>query len=82
MPLFEWQCTKCGTKTRKILPRRPHLGKCCCSGDLTFLTKVSSVTKEVIDNGLMYKALERDADAEEKLKERNSLAEKPDDPIV
>jgi hypothetical protein len=37
---------------------------------------------EVIDNGLMAKAVERPTEIEAKIAERNALAEKPDDPIV
>ena len=55
-------------------------GPCC--GTQTFVNSVSSVTKEVIDTGLQYRALERDSDAEERIKERNDLAEKPDDDII
>lgn len=55
-------------------------GPCC--GKLAFITNTSQSTKEVIDNGLMYKPVERDPNIEAQLKERNELAEKVDDPLV
>lgn len=55
-------------------------GPCC--GKLAFVTNTSQSTKEVIDNGLMYKPVERDPRIEAQLKERNELAEKPDDTTV
>lgn len=90
MPLFVWKCDKCGTVTRKLLPKRPVLSACeaindrgqACFGTSSFVTNTSSQTMEVIDNGLMAKVLERPANIEEKLEERRALAEKPEDPIV
>lgn len=82
MPLFQWKCDKCGEQTRKLLSSRPLLHSCCCGGKLNFLTNVASQTMEVIDNGLMAKALERPVNIEERLAERTALAEKPDDDIV
>jgi len=91
MALYVWKCQSCGGVTRRILPRRPKLGLCeedvafpvdeefCCQGKLAFVTNTSQSTKEVIDNGLMYKPIERDPNIEAQLKERNELAEKGDD---
>lgn len=53
-----------------------------CGGTLYFDTNSTSSTKEIIDNGLMYKAIERDPNIEAQLKERNDLAEKEDDKLV
>lgn len=53
-----------------------------CGGELQFVTNPSSQTMEVIDNGLMLRRLERPVGIEEKLAERNSLAEKPDDKVI
>jgi hypothetical protein len=92
MALYVWKCQTCGDTTRKILSTRPMLGRCdrtsggCCydcdppcGGKLSFVTNTSQSTKEVIDNGLMYKPIERDPNIEAQLKERNELAEKGDD---
>lgn len=83
MALFVWKCELCGRITRKLLPKRPELGSCReCDGKLKFSSNVSSQTMEVIDNGLMARVLERPAGIEEKIAERNALAEKPDDEII
>ena len=95
MALYVWKCQSCGQVTRKLLPARPELGYCLqnrnmhsvpgeydmipCGGKLAFVTNTSQSTKEVIDNGLMYKPVERDPNIEAQLRERNELAEKGDD---
>jgi hypothetical protein len=53
-----------------------------CGGKLSFVTNTTQSTKEVIDNGLMYKPIERDPNIEAQIRERNELAEKPEDTIV
>lgn len=91
MALYVWKCGTCGKVTKKLLEARPQLGKCNenfyknqpaeavgylpCGGVLKFWSNTSSQTMEVIDNGLMAKALERPVDIEAKIAERNALAD-------
>lgn len=81
--LFVWMCVSCQAPGRGILPKRPTDLTCLkCGAKVRFLTAATSSTKEVIDNGLMYKPLERDPNVEAQLRERTALAEKPEDTIV
>lgn len=90
MALYMWCCDKCLTFRRKLLPTRPVLGQCdsvvigtgVCTGKLRFVTTATSSTKEVIDNGLMYKPVERDPNIEAQLRERNEIAERGEDVLV
>lgn len=90
MALYMWKCERCLTIRRKLLPTRPVLGECdsvvigkgVCCGKLHFTTVATSSTKEVIDNGLMYKPVERDPNVESQLRERNELAERGDDVLI
>lgn len=47
-----------------------------CDYPLKFVTNTASQTMEVIDNGLMAKTVERPVNIEEKIAERNALADK------
>lgn len=69
----------CFRDRTKIDPPLPGETVGPCGGKLSFVTNTSQSTKEVIDNGLMYKPIERDPNIEAQLKERNELAEKGDD---
>lgn len=83
MAIFVWICTECSSPGRRILPKRPQDLPCPkCGGKTKFLTSATTSTKEVIDNGLMYKPIERSPNIEAELKERNELAEKEEDPLV
>lgn len=53
-----------------------------CGGKLAFVSNTHSQTKEVIDNGLMARALERPANTEELHAERNANAVEKDDELV
>jgi hypothetical protein len=75
MPRFVWKCEHCNKITKRILDKRPSLDKCECGGAQKFVTNTSSQTMEVIDNGLMAKAVERPVGIEEKIAERNALAD-------
>lgn len=84
MALYRWRCESCGQVTAKMLNFRPSLkdGACDCGGKLSFVSNTHSQTKEVIDNGLMARSLERPANTEELHAERNASAYTPDDEII
>ncbi len=71
MALYVWKCESCQKITKKLLNTRPDLGTCDCGGELRFDSKVGSRTMEVIDNGLMVKAVERPVNIESMVRERN-----------
>ena len=74
MPLFYFTCSKCFRETRKILNASeadkerycPHCGYAMYRTP----TGPSSQAKEILDNGLMPRAVERIANAEELFRER------------
>lgn len=82
MPMFNYKCPKCGFLMHKLMsiedcPRKDGLH---CPKDHTELvrdysTGPSTQTKEILDNGLMPKAVERYTDAE-KIYDDNSHMEK------
>lgn len=82
MPLYRWKCPGCQKVSRTIAETRPALVDCQCGGKPVFVTGGSSMVMETLDNGVMARKLERLADVEEKIADRNALVNKPDDPII
>ena len=80
MPLFRWKCQKCEKVSRTIAETRPVLVECECGGTPVFVTRGSSMVMETLDNGLMARKVERPANVEQLLQDRNTV--KPDDPII
>lgn len=69
MPLYYFRCTSCGEQVRKILTPQQASSKsylCLCGGKLERTPLgPSSQAREVLDNGLMLRAVDRPAEAEE-----------------
>lgn len=83
MALYKWTCRECRTSSRGLFLTRPKDLTCHkCQGKVEFVTSSTSTTKEVIDNGFMYKPIERDPNVEKQLQERTELAEGKDDSLV
>jgi hypothetical protein len=79
MPLFNWQCTKCGFQGRTISKERPTLKDCTlCGGTQRFCgLGPSSRVVDVIDTGSQVKPLEMLSGVKEMIVERGK--EKKDD---
>lgn len=78
MPLYHFKCCKCHKPARKILPaseaNKTHI--CQCGHTLTREHRPpSTVAKEILDNGVMVKAVERPSEAEELYKTRAAEVE-------
>ncbi len=78
MPLYHLRCAACGREEKKMTshPVRDPAKACPC-GDWLKRTAKGPATRvmEKLDNGLMPKAVERDADAERLMKERAESAD-------
>lgn len=61
MPLYTFLCQKCNKKIQLLLSQAAACLPCpSCKADMKRTVAVGTVQKvEVIDNGLMYKAIER-----------------------
>ena len=72
MPLYYFTCRKCSADVRRILtPDQVSGAKCTCGGNLKRTPRPPSThVMERLDNGVMKRALERFADAEELHRER------------
>ena len=75
MPLYYYECEKCGTSTRRLLtPAEAKIVQPCippCEGFLKRTPKgPTAQVVERLDNGFMARALERPADAERLFRER------------
>lgn len=77
MPVFFFTCPKCGRTDRQLLtPAGGRAAQKCrktpgCDARLKRTPNSPSMKHlEVIDNGLMHKALERDIDSERMVRER------------
>lgn len=76
MPLFHLQCENCSKSIRKILKSSKETDnmKCECGNTLKRVPKPpTSCVKEILDNGLMSKKVERYSNAEELHKARNKI---------
>jgi len=72
MPIYHFQCVKCQKSSRRLLPQEiPVLCKLCGELLLRDPKPLTTSTKEVLDNGLMVRSIERLVDAEEIVKERS-----------
>lgn len=70
MPAFNLKCNSCFKELRKILKDYVPV-KCDCGGIMSRQANVSSQIKEIIDNGIMTRKVERLADINELRKNRN-----------
>lgn len=79
MPAYNLRCDKCQKTLRKILPKFEGL-KCSCGGDLlrTSADQVSTVVKEILDNGVMVRKVERIHNVDELMKERSKQPKEDD----
>lgn len=77
MPAYNLRCDKCQKTLRKMLPKFEGL-KCACGGDFTRNSTVSTVVKEVLDNGFMVRQVERIHNIDELKKERSKEPEGDD----
>ena len=81
MALFSWQCTECDQAKRSLCPTRPILPECPeCGAEQVFVTNVSSLVQETMDNGIMPRKVERLKDVESLIHDHVTTA--PDDGIV
>ena len=79
MPLFNFYCIKCNLKIRKLLKSFKETSCHNCGNLLEReATGPSYAVKELVDSGLMPKAIERYSDIEEKIKERTEQSKKKD----
>jgi hypothetical protein len=80
MPAFYFKCDKCSKQKRKILPKLEKEVRCECGGVCVRAeSNTSSVVKEVLDNGIMARKVERIYNIQELAKERSK---DPDDPGI
>lgn len=71
MPAFYFVCKKCSKQSRRILKEYKELDcECGSKLDLDMSKSPSSMIKEVMDNGLMFKSVERLADIDEMVHKR------------
>ena len=84
MPLYNWQCPKCGKRTRRLLVERPKEDVLCQDDGavLESLTKGSTSVMEVLDNGIMPKRVERYRDAVELRKQHAGSTTPKDESII
>jgi hypothetical protein len=80
MPAFYLKCPKCLVESRKILPvyKETKCKTCGTVCERANKSKQSSVIKEVLDNGIMPRKVERIHNINELRKEK-SQPEKPTD---
>jgi hypothetical protein len=83
MPLFYFTCKDCKKTFTQILNwvGGTPLRRCECGGELGHSPKAPSTqTKEVLDNGIMNRRLERFAEAEDLHRDHaDSVKDKPDE---
>lgn len=69
MPLYNFKCPSCGLEKKRILDPQEadNGGNCKCGEKLqrVVMTEVSSSSKEIVDNGIMVKAVTRFVDTED-----------------
>ena len=73
MPLYYFECPGCGAKSKKILDhdKANKLYHCSCGHELKRTPRGPSTSvKEVLDNGVMPKSVERYSEAERLYAER------------
>ena len=71
MALYRWRCAPCDMFEETIGPGASKAPTCGCGRRMRrSQTPPSSQTKEVLDNGVMTRRLERLADAEQLYKDR------------
>ena len=79
MPAFNLVCTECGEKQTRVLFNKTNLPKLVCifcSGKVKRVVKGPSLqVKERLDNGIMVRAVERLANAEELFDDRSKNAD-------
>lgn len=78
MPIFHFQCPGCGFRLRKILgyiDENQVICPGCGQGANRVPSAPSTTVKEVLDNGLMIRPVERIADAERIFRERSKTSE-------
>lgn len=80
MPLFKWKCNDCGVLSKRLLDERPKLSVCSsCGGEQSFVSAINADVKEVLDNGLMTKSLERYRNIDEMVEEKAGQSVTDDD---
>jgi hypothetical protein len=78
MPLYHFECIQCGQVVRKILKAQDLAQTevlCCDTPCRRTPRPPSTQVKEVLDNGLMTKKVERLSDAERLFRERALIPE-------
>lgn len=74
MPVYNYSCTDCGVATKRLRPAAEGNLPFACDCGGQFERNPSAVPSirvvEVLDNGIMTKAVERPADAERLFRER------------
>lgn len=76
MPLYNFVCMACGAANRHLMKAADLANAVClcdkCGGQMKRSPQPpSAIKKEVLDNGVMTKRVERLADAERLVKERS-----------
>lgn len=70
MGLWNFKCSKCGGKQRKLLSKIEVVNCTTCNTPMTFTdSKITNQNKDRLDNGLMAKAIERIENVEEIMQE-------------
>jgi len=86
MPFFRYQCPKCLLQARKFLEKRegePPPSKCECGQATQWVYgQPQTMIKEVLDNGIMPRSVERLKDIEELIHERHKVYKPKDGEIV
>lgn len=79
MPAYHLKCDKCQKSLRKLLPKFEAM-TCECGGQFERIdpTKVTAQIKEVLDNGVMVRKVERLHNIDQLVKERSQEPEGDD----
>jgi hypothetical protein len=77
MALYKFKCEKCNKIVRLL---NKNIDLCYCGGKMVRMVGIPKmIQKEIIDNGIMIRSIEREVDIREKLEER---LQKPEEWVI